>query len=174
MRGIQRIVPEARRLSNLVLELLDAARVEQGQLVGGAPTDLAQLARDACERDATPHHPCTLEATDSLLGGSTLAASSSCLLICSRTPSSTARREARSGCALAEGDEAHVAVTDRGIGIPLADQPYVFERFHRGSNVDDRRFAGMGLGLYICRGIVQEHGGVCGSRVRPTWARAST
>jgi signal transduction histidine kinase len=58
-----------------------------------------------------------------------------------------------------EGDEARLSVTDQGIGIPTEDLPRLFERFHRGGNVDDRRFAGMGLGLYICRGIVNEHGG---------------
>jgi len=53
----------------------------------------------------------------------------------------------------------HFTVTDSGIGIPPGDLPSIFDRFHRASNVDDRRFAGMGLGLYICRGIVEQHGG---------------
>jgi signal transduction histidine kinase len=56
-------------------------------------------------------------------------------------------------------DEACISVQDHGIGIPKADQPLVFDRFHRARNVDDRRFAGMGLGLYIARGIVEQHGG---------------
>jgi signal transduction histidine kinase len=55
--------------------------------------------------------------------------------------------------------EAFVDVTDLGIGIPAGDLPHIFDRFHRGANVDDRRFAGMGLGLFICKGIVEQHGG---------------
>jgi signal transduction histidine kinase len=53
----------------------------------------------------------------------------------------------------------HLAVEDEGIGIPADDLPSIFNRFHRGTNVDDRRFAGMGLGLFICRGIAEQHGG---------------
>lgn len=53
----------------------------------------------------------------------------------------------------------HLTIADHGIGIPAADRPRIFDRFHRGSNVDDRRFAGMGLGLYLCQAIVVQHGG---------------
>jgi signal transduction histidine kinase len=58
-----------------------------------------------------------------------------------------------------EGGGIHLTVRDRGIGIPPADLPHVFDRFHRAANVDARRYAGIGLGLYICRGIVDQHGG---------------
>jgi signal transduction histidine kinase len=58
-----------------------------------------------------------------------------------------------------EGGYNNLTVTDSGIGIPTEDLPHIFERFHRGTNVDDRRFAGMGLGLFICRGIAEQHGG---------------
>jgi signal transduction histidine kinase len=54
---------------------------------------------------------------------------------------------------------AQLTVTDHGIGIPKEDLPILFERFHRGSNTDDRRYGGLGLGLYICRQVAEEHGG---------------
>ncbi len=59
----------------------------------------------------------------------------------------------------ADSDCAYISVTDQGIGIPPDDLPHIFERFYRAANVDDRQFAGMGLGLFICRGIVAQHGG---------------
>jgi signal transduction histidine kinase len=52
-----------------------------------------------------------------------------------------------------------IAVSDQGIGVPPADIESIFERFSRGSREPDRRFSGLGLGLYTCRRIVEEHGG---------------
>ena len=57
------------------------------------------------------------------------------------------------------GGEARLSIHDSGIGVPAADLPHLFDRFHRGSNVDDRRFSGLGLGLYMARMIVTAHGG---------------
>jgi signal transduction histidine kinase len=58
-----------------------------------------------------------------------------------------------------DGGQVHITVRDHGIGIPASDLPHVFDRFHRASNVDARSYAGIGLGLYICRGIAEEHDG---------------
>jgi signal transduction histidine kinase len=56
-------------------------------------------------------------------------------------------------------DCSEIIVTDHGIGIPPGDIETIFERFSRGSREPDRRFSGLGLGLYTCRRIVEEHGG---------------
>jgi signal transduction histidine kinase len=48
-------------------------------------------------------------------------------------------------------------VKDQGIGISPESQARIFERFERA--VSSREFGGMGLGLFISRRIVQEHGG---------------
>jgi signal transduction histidine kinase len=58
-----------------------------------------------------------------------------------------------------------IDVSDRGIGIPDADKPAVFERFHRAHAADG--YAGTGLGLAICKRIVERHGGEVGVTDNP-------
>jgi signal transduction histidine kinase len=57
-----------------------------------------------------------------------------------------------------EGGAAVVSVIDHGLGIPSADIPRVFDRFHRGANVQGR-ISGTGIGLASVRQIVEQHGG---------------
>jgi two-component system OmpR family sensor kinase len=52
---------------------------------------------------------------------------------------------------------AQVVVRDRGMGICPADQTRIFERFERA--VSTRSYAGLGLGLWIAREVVEAHGG---------------
>jgi signal transduction histidine kinase len=58
-----------------------------------------------------------------------------------------------------DGREVVISVTDTGMGIAEADQPRVFEQFAQvGDTLTDKPF-GTGLGLPICRQIVEHHGG---------------
>jgi signal transduction histidine kinase len=58
----------------------------------------------------------------------------------------------------ASGDWAEVTVQDQGIGIPAADLPHVFDRFHRGANAIGR-IRGTGIGLATAQKIIEQHGG---------------
>jgi signal transduction histidine kinase len=54
-----------------------------------------------------------------------------------------------------------VAVTDQGAGIPARMLPGLFEKFSRAEFVGAP--SGTGLGLYICKGLVEAHGGEIGA-----------
>jgi len=50
-------------------------------------------------------------------------------------------------------------VSDQGPGIPPAEHKKVFKAFRRGSHVEDGSAQGAGLGLAICKGLIEAHGG---------------
>ncbi|MBN1178890.1 MAG: response regulator [Anaerolineae bacterium] len=60
-----------------------------------------------------------------------------------------------------------VRVADSGIGIPLADQPYIFERFYRVESEETETIQGTGLGLTIVKSAVEKHGGRIWVESRP-------
>jgi two-component system NtrC family sensor kinase len=65
----------------------------------------------------------------------------------------------------AEGEQIIIRVIDNGPGIPPADQPYIFDKFYRASNVPSDT-PGTGLGLAIVKSIVENHQG-------RTWVESS-
>jgi heavy metal sensor kinase len=64
--------------------------------------------------------------------------------------------EVRCNC---NGESATLTVSDSGIGIPPEHIPRVFERFYRVDPARSRDGGGIGLGLAICRVVVETHGG---------------
>lgn len=60
-----------------------------------------------------------------------------------------------------KGDDSTVTVdiTDTGIGIPPEDVAHLFQKFYRVDNSDTREIGGTGLGLYICRRLVEANNG---------------
>lgn len=58
-----------------------------------------------------------------------------------------------------EGARVVVSVENRGPGIPSEELQTLFERFTRSRSAEASSVRGLGLGLYICRGLVEAHGG---------------
>jgi two-component system phosphate regulon sensor histidine kinase PhoR len=58
----------------------------------------------------------------------------------------------------AEASQLILEVTDNGPGVPLADQPHIFDKFYRGSNLSQNT-PGTGLGLSIVKSVVEKHHG---------------
>jgi two-component system, OmpR family, phosphate regulon sensor histidine kinase PhoR len=65
------------------------------------------------------------------------------------------------------GREAIVSVHDDGPGVPLSDQPHLFERFYRVHKARSRDAGGSGLGLSIVKHTVQAHGGTVAVQSSP-------
>ncbi|TSC59100.1 MAG: two-component system, OmpR family, sensor histidine kinase ResE [Candidatus Peregrinibacteria bacterium Greene0416_19] len=55
--------------------------------------------------------------------------------------------------------QAVIMVQDMGIGVPQSEQPHVFEKFFRASNIRRMTTTGTGLGLYISKRIIEDLGG---------------
>lgn len=67
------------------------------------------------------------------------------------------------------GEMAHVLVRDQGPGLPSTEHERVWERFYRarGVEVQSGSGGGLGVGLYICRTIIERHGGQVGVDSQP-------
>jgi signal transduction histidine kinase len=156
-------------LSNLVSGLLDGWRMAAGQLqLHRQELDLAALVAAVLDRfrDEAALAGCELRAKlTPVVGwwdGAQLGQAIGHLL------SNSVRYAPRAPIQVAvepAGEAAIVTVEDEGIGIQPDDARRIFERFERG--VSARHYGGLGLGLYLVRGIVEAHGGTVAVDSRP-------
>ena len=70
------------------------------------------------------------------------------------------------------GDCVEFAVADSGVGIPEAELPRLFERFHRVKGAKSRTHEGTGIGLALVQELIRAHGGKM--RVESREGRGST
>jgi PAS domain S-box-containing protein len=153
------------RLVTLTDDLLDVSRIRTGQLpLTLRPTDLAALVRDATarirERGESDHAltvglPADLPPVPADAGRIEQVLIN---LLDNAVKYSPAGGEV-AVTARAGADGVAVAVRDEGIGLPPEALTTIFEPFGRAANAAASNLPGMGLGLYICRNIIERHGG---------------
>jgi signal transduction histidine kinase len=182
--AMRRIEQEAERMSILVAELLELARLDRSSSLDLSETDLAVLARDAVAdaRAVEPDRAVRARVPDSLVITADEPRIRQVLAnlldnVRAHTPSETAATVA----VYADGDAAVLEVSDEGPGMSEADATRAFDRFHRGEaalaassaararavNLDGNGKVSSGLGLSIVQAIATAHGGHADLRSGP-------
>jgi PAS domain S-box-containing protein len=164
--AIGEIEEASARMNTLVKDLLDVTRIQAGRLeLELAPLDLGATVRRCAARFqlSTQHHTITVQVPEEpvllLADGPRLEQVLGNLLGNAIKYSPQGGPVAITVQANRERGWAEVRIQDSGIGIPTDQQPLLFRRFVRASNVHDNHIAGTGLGLYVCRELVERHGG---------------
>ena len=161
-KAIESILSSARRLTRMVGDLLDISRIEARRLrLERRQIDLGDLAGDIVGRAKTlvGDHPIAYVAPSERLPVSADASRIEQVLTNLLTNAAKySPSEAPVEVSVSRrGDDAVVSVADRGAGIPEEEQSKLFTRFYRTRDVGDVK--GLGLGLYISKGIVEAHEG---------------
>jgi signal transduction histidine kinase len=164
-RHLVQIGRAVERLATLVDEVMDISHIESdGLALHRRPVDLAGLlhafAAEQAELPGMP--PVTLDLADGLpLVDADPARLHQVLANLATNTAKYAGRGARITIRARRPDAVTAVVTfaDDGRGIPPDEQENAFQRFSRGRAVRESRVPGSGLGLYICRRLVEAHGG---------------
>jgi PAS domain S-box-containing protein len=162
--GLEAMEDEADRLDHLVSNLLYASRIQAGGLqMEPTPMDLADVVRGAVRRFVARSPEVDVRVRFPGAVPPILADRERIQEVVLNLLDNAVKYSPRGQRIRVSGkvtDEAvTVNVSDRGQGIPLREQERIFERFQRLEGADVRRTQGAGLGLYICRAIVEAHGG---------------
>ena len=154
------------RMTGLIEQLLILARMEQKGLVTLALVDLHLLLADLVEQFQQPAREQQVALDLSLPAqiNLQLMGDAESLRQVFRNLIENALKHTPAGGRVSVAanhiwQEIAVSVSDTGVGIPPEHQPYLFERFYRVDSARARDTGGYGLGLAICRSIVQAHGG---------------
>ncbi|MEM6520042.1 MAG: HAMP domain-containing sensor histidine kinase [Cyanobacteria bacterium P01_D01_bin.71] len=162
----ERLARETQRLQRLVNDLQELSQLESGYLpIAPQPTDIGELlsyvvARFADQRLAEDPVALRLNCPPNLPLAQADAERIEQVIV---NLLNNALRHTQKGTVTVNAWSAEkqlwVAVADTGPGIAAADVPHVFDRFWRADRSRDRASGGTGIGLTICRRLIELHGG---------------
>ena len=158
------IKEESEKLQELVENLLDTSRIQAGSFtVEKKPVDLGELTQKVVERvkSIADSHSFRLRFESSLpsvLGDNRRLEQVLHNLLDNALKYSPQGSQITISSKV-KNDHIQVSVADEGQGIPQAELTRIFDAFYRASSLDVQKVRGAGLGLTICRAIVEAHGG---------------
>ncbi len=159
-RSLKIINRQIDRMAKLVEDLLDVSRLQAGRLsLELERFDLSQLVRETCDRMTvlSQQHALKLEVPELLEGVWDRGRLDQ---VITNLISNAIRYSPEGGEVLVrmaeDGRGVTFSVSDRGVGIPPEKQGLIFERFGRAHGA---KYGGLGLGLTISQGIIEQHGG---------------
>jgi PAS domain S-box-containing protein len=163
--SIQDIESATDQLAQLTDDLLDASRLQAGQLVlHRASTNLVILAQRVVQRFQveTTLHQLALQATDARID--VFIDPQRIEQVLSNLLTNAIKYSPQGGpinvtLLLNDSQETEIRVQDHGLGIPRQHHSRIFGRFARADNVLAAGIRGTGLGLYLCRALVEQHQG---------------
>ncbi|MCS7220480.1 MAG: ATP-binding protein [Anaerolineae bacterium] len=170
--GLRVIEEESDRLNSLIDNLLDASRIQAGVLkLEMGDVNLPQLVRRAVERFSTQtdRHQFEIDFPEDfpiVLGDDERLRQVLDNLISNAIKYSPDGGVIRIG-GWADEDQVTVYVADQGIGIPPEEHSRLFNRFYRVDSSLRRKTQGAGLGLFLCKSLVEAHGGHIWFRSEP-------
>ncbi|MEH2220625.1 MAG: PAS domain S-box protein [Nostoc sp.] len=159
------IVSEAERLTSLINDVLDIAKMEAGKVEWQMqPLDPSELIHWATNSTASLFETNGLQLVSEIESGlPQIVGDRNRLLQVLINLISNAVKFTESGCVTCRVKQGHdgvcISVIDTGIGIAPEDQPKVFEKFRQVGDTLTDKPKGTGLGLPICKQIVDHHGG---------------
>jgi len=163
-KAVESILSSAKRMERMVADLLDVSRIESNRLTLEKETvDLVSLVRDVVGRavEITRDHPTRIEVHGDV---PTLRADPARLeQVLVNLLSNAAKYSYPQSPIVVElqrrAEEVVVSVTNQGPGIPPEECERIFTRFYRARATATEKVPGLGLGLYISKGLVEAHGG---------------
>ena len=163
LRGIQIISREAERLTNMVKELLEFTRIQDGRFnLRIELLDIAAELEDALFTDVELMRQAGIEVDYSepeaeipLIPGDPERLKQVFLNLLDNAATHGGEGKKVDVGLKAESDGVHITVRDYGHGIPEAELPHVKEKFYKGSSKN----RGNGIGLAVCDEIVTRHRG---------------
>jgi signal transduction histidine kinase len=152
------------RLGRLVDDVLNVSRIEAGGLsLIYAAVDIVQIAERAVNDIATRQSGHVFRLQDGAIRPHVWADADRLYQVVANLVDNAAKYSPPHGAVVlevhTEGQEAVISVSDSGPGIPPEEREQIFEKFFRLDSGDAKETYGYGLGLYLCRRLVEAMNG---------------